>query len=227
MITQALRLYGKEQVRLDTVDLPPIKPYEILVKIVVDSQCASTVKEIMLGNDHSRTPPDLAVSPVILGHELAGVIEEVGSDYQQKYKPGQRFTIQPPLYFNECHFAVGYSFPYLGGLTHYAIMGREVLETGSFHVFDDSLPFYAAALAEPLSCIVSSHKEIIHVRPGGHTMDFGLKPNGHVAILGGCGPMGLLQLAYCLYGPVQPSSILVTEVDENRLAGGRAVYLGR
>lgn len=224
MKSNAIRLYGKNDIRLDTLEIPNPKPNELLVKIIVDSQCTSTLKEIALGNDHSRTPNNLESNPVIIGHELAGVIEEVGADYTSQFTPGQRFTLQPPLYHNQTHYAVGYSFPYLGGLTQYALIGPEVLETESFHIFQQELPFFAAALSEPLSCIISSHKEILHKDPGGHSFHFGLKPGGNTAILGGCGPMGLLQLAYCLYGPSQPNHLFVTEVDEQRLAQAKTLF---
>lgn len=44
MQTRAIRLYGKEDLRLDTFELPPIKEDEILVKIISDSVCMSTYK---------------------------------------------------------------------------------------------------------------------------------------------------------------------------------------
>ena len=44
MKTTAVRLYGKEDLRLETFELPPIKEDEILAKIVSDSICMSSFK---------------------------------------------------------------------------------------------------------------------------------------------------------------------------------------
>ena len=39
MKTKAVRLYGKEDLRLETFELPEIKEGEILAKIISDSIC--------------------------------------------------------------------------------------------------------------------------------------------------------------------------------------------
>ena len=54
MKAKALRLYGKEDLRLDEYELPEIKDDEILARVVSDSICMSSYKAAMQGEDHKR-----------------------------------------------------------------------------------------------------------------------------------------------------------------------------
>ena len=60
MKTKALRLYGKEDLRLEEFDLPKLKDDEILAKVVSDSICMSSYKAAMQGEDHKRVPDNVA-----------------------------------------------------------------------------------------------------------------------------------------------------------------------
>ena len=51
MKTKALRLYGKEDLRLEEFELPEPKEDEILAKVVSDSICMSSYKAAMQGED--------------------------------------------------------------------------------------------------------------------------------------------------------------------------------
>ena len=76
--TKAVRLYGKNDLRLEEFQLPAIKEDEILAKVVSDSICMSSHKAALQGSDHKRVPDDIHINPTIIGHEFAGVILEVG-----------------------------------------------------------------------------------------------------------------------------------------------------
>jgi len=60
MKTKAVRLYGKEDLRLEEFDLPKIKGDEILAKVVSDSICMSSYKAAKQGAAHKRVPDDVA-----------------------------------------------------------------------------------------------------------------------------------------------------------------------
>ncbi|MGM0432805.1 MAG: alcohol dehydrogenase catalytic domain-containing protein, partial [Spirochaetota bacterium] len=79
MKTQAVRMYAKEDLRLEEFELPQIAEDEILAKIITNSICMSSWKAAMQGADHKRVPSDIAQHPVILGHEFCGEILQVGS----------------------------------------------------------------------------------------------------------------------------------------------------
>ncbi|MCK5198404.1 MAG: alcohol dehydrogenase catalytic domain-containing protein, partial [Spirochaetales bacterium] len=97
MKTKAVRLYGKEDLRLEEFELPEIKDDEILAKIVSDSICMSSYKAQKQGADHKRVPADIAVNPVMIGHEFCGEIIQVGSRWKDQFKAGQQYSIQPAL----------------------------------------------------------------------------------------------------------------------------------
>ncbi|MBQ6082120.1 MAG: alcohol dehydrogenase catalytic domain-containing protein, partial [Bacteroidales bacterium] len=134
MKTKAVRLYGKDDLRLEEFELPAIKDNEILAKVVSDSICMSSYKAAHQGTDHKRVPNDAATNPVIIGHEFAGEIMEVGSKWATEFKPGDKFSIQPALTYEGgpvgVHSAPGYSYKYIGGDATYVVIPREVMEQG-------------------------------------------------------------------------------------------------
>ena len=115
MKTTAVRLYGMNDLRLETFELPPIKEDEILVRIISDSICMSSYKAAIQGPNHQRVPKDIATNPIIIGHEFCGEILEVGAKWQHKFKAGDRFTIQPAINYKGTLAAPGYSYHDIGG----------------------------------------------------------------------------------------------------------------
>ena len=97
MKTKAVRLYGKNDLRMEEFELPTLKDDEILARVISDSVCMSSHKAALQGADHKRVPNDIAQNPVIIGHEFCGEILEVGSKWKDSFKKGQKFSIQPAL----------------------------------------------------------------------------------------------------------------------------------
>ena len=128
MKTKAVRLYGKNDLRLEEFELPAIKDDEILAHIISDSLCMSSYKAAVQGANHKRVPMDVAENPVIIGHEFSGEIIEVGKKWEYKFKTGQKFAIQPALNYQGSLRAPGYSFRYIGGDATYIIIPNEVME---------------------------------------------------------------------------------------------------
>ena len=114
MKTKAVRLYGKNDLRLDEFEHPPIKENEILAKVVSDSLCMSTYKAASLGADHKRIPDDVHKNPVMIGHEFSGELVEVGIKWQHKFNAGNKFSIQPELNYMGSLDAPGYSYRCIG-----------------------------------------------------------------------------------------------------------------
>ena len=191
MKTKALRLYGKNDLRLETFELPDIKEDEILASVATNSICMSTYKAVIQGTDHKRVPEDIAQNPVMIGHEMCGTIIKIGKKFQDKFEEGMKYTIQPAInYPNRQPEAAGYSFPYLGGHATKVIIPSEVLEMDCvIPCYGDT--FYKASLAEPFACIIGAFKEQFHYERNQYVHEMGIKENGKLAILGGAGPMGL------------------------------------
>ena len=129
MRNNALRLYEKKDLRLEEFELPEIENDEILARVVTNSICMSTYKTALQGADHKRVPDNVSENPIITGHEFAGEIIEIGSKWQDKYKKGEKFTIQPALVYEGKAVTAGYSYSYYGGNSEYVIIPSEVIET--------------------------------------------------------------------------------------------------
>src|SRR4030043_1819559 len=115
MKTKAVRLYGKNDLRLEEFELPEIKDDEILAHIISDSICMSSHKAALQGAEHKRVPKDIDRHPTIIGHEFAGTLVEIGKKWKKRFKAGAKFSIQPALNYKGSLDAPGYSFRYIGG----------------------------------------------------------------------------------------------------------------
>ncbi len=217
MKTRAIRLYGKNDLRLEEFELPKIGEDEILARIISDSVCMSTYKETIQGPDHKRVPADVAEKPVIVGHEFCGDIVEVGAKWQDQFKPGQKFSIQPALNYKGSLDAPGYSYQYIGGDATYIVIPNEVMELGCLLKYDGESFFYGS-LAEPQSCIVGGFHANYHTTGGSYVHDMGITEGGCAAILAGAGPMGLGAIDYAIHCDRKPSLLIVTDIDDARLA---------
>ena len=54
MNTKAVRIYGKNDLRLDDVQLPEIGPDGVRIRVISDSLCMSSYKAAIEGGDHKR-----------------------------------------------------------------------------------------------------------------------------------------------------------------------------
>ena len=115
MQTKAVRLYGKNDLRLEEFTLPELKDDEILAHVVSDSICMSTYKAANQGPEHKRVPNNVSENPIIVGHEFCGEIIKVGAKWKDKYTEGKKFVIQTALNYKGSLDAPGYSYNYIGG----------------------------------------------------------------------------------------------------------------
>jgi len=224
MKTKAVRLYGKNDLRLEEFELPPIKEDEILAQIVSDSICMSSYKASIQGADHKRVPKDVDKNPVIIGHEFCGIIIEVGKKWQDKFKPGDKFAIQPAINDPANPYAApGYSFQYIGGSATHIIIPNIVMERGCLLNYNGDAFFYGS-LAEPMSCIVGGFHATYHTTGGSYEHHMDIKEGGNMAILAGVGPMGLGAIDYAIHRERRPRLLVVTDIDQDRLNRASSIY---
>ncbi|MBO4623890.1 MAG: zinc-binding dehydrogenase [Bacteroidales bacterium] len=228
MKTKAVRLYGKDDLRLEEFELPAIKEDEILAKVVSDSICMSSYKATHQGTDHKRVPNDVAEHPIIIGHEFAGEIVEVGAKWQAQFKPGDKFSIQPAM--NDprgpvgIYSAPGYSYQNIGGDATYVVIPKEVMEDGCLLPFKGE-GFYPASLSEPLSCVVGAMHACYHTTPGKYVHAMEIKDGGKMALLASVGPMGLAAINYVLHREDRkPALLVVTDINQERLDRAASLY---
>ncbi|MBR7110469.1 MAG: zinc-binding dehydrogenase [Clostridia bacterium] len=214
MKTKAVRLYGKNDLRLEEFELPEIKDDEILVHIVSDSICMSSYKAAIQGADHKRVPNDVAENPIIIGHEFSGDIVKVGAKWKGKYVEGGKFGIQPAM--DGKLEAPGYSYANIGGDATYAILHNEIMENDNLIPYSGK-SYFKASLAEPMSCIIAGYHENYHSDYEHHAHLMGIKEGGAVAILAGVGPMGLGAIDYGIHCDRKPRLMVVTDIDSDRL----------
>lgn len=216
MKTTALRLYGKNDLRLETFELPALQDDQILARVVSDSLCMSSYKAAVQGADHKRVPADIAEHPVIIGHEFCGELVAVGSKWAHQFQPGQKFSIQPAMNYKGSLAAPGYSYRHIGGDATYIIIPNEVMETGCLLPYQGD-SFFAGSLAEPLSCVAGAFHASYHCVRGIYHHDMGIRPGGNMAILAGTGPMGLAAIDYILHCSRKPARLVVTGRTQARL----------
>ena len=223
MKTKAIRIYGKKDLRLEEFELPELKDDEILAHVISDSICMSTYKAALQGSDHKRVPDDININPTIIGHEFAGIILDVGKKWQHKFKPGQKFSIQPAMNQMGTLYAPGYSYRFIGGDATHVIIPSIVMEADCLLPYDGEA-FFPASLSEPMSCIVGAFHASYHVPPGTYNHEMGIRAGGKLAILAGVGPMGLGAIDYAIHQERKPGMLVVTDIDETRLARAACLF---
>ena len=159
------------------VPTPRPGPQQMLARVDAAGICTSLIKLIEQGPNHPLIFGwDVTRFPLILGDEGSVTLVEVGADLRARYRPGQRYVIQPavdsaPINHRERYrdhargvnkVAVGYT---LGGhLAEYVLISEEILAAGCLLPLPDAtLPYAHAALSEPFSCVISAQDHHVHL----------------------------------------------------------------
>ena len=222
MKTKAVRLYGENDLRLEEFKLPELKNGEILIKIISDSVCMSTYKTAKQGAKHLRVPDNVAENPIIIGHEFCAEIVEVTDKWKDRFHVGDKVAMPPVLSYLGGMQTVGYSFGEIGGVSTYSVVYDHIVENGYLMKLESDC-FFKGSLIEPASCVIRGYKGSLHLDADGVPYT-NIKPDGKVAILAGCGPMGLVAIDLALHGMVKPSVVVVTDLDENRLSRAKKLF---
>lgn len=94
---RAAWLMEKQRIEINRIPVPEPKPGEVLVKIEYVGMCGSDMHFYETGR-YSKGP---IPGPLILGHECAGTVEEVGEGVTH-LKPGDRVALEPGKACGEC-----------------------------------------------------------------------------------------------------------------------------
>jgi L-sorbose 1-phosphate reductase len=183
----------------------------------------SSHKLAMQGNAHKRVKSDLAKRPVMIGHEFCGELVEVGKKWADKFKAGDKFAIQPALNYEGTLWAPGYSYEFIGGDATYIVIPHEVMDMDCLLKYEADA-YYPGSLSEPVSCIVGAYHAQYHTKGGSYVHEMGIKEGGTLALLASVGPMGMGAIDYAMHADRRPSRIVVTDIDEARLARAASIY---
>ena len=223
MQTTAVRLYGKRDLRLETFELPQLTDGDILARIISDTVCMSTYKTVEQGAAHKRVPDNVADAPVIIGHELCGEIIEAGAKWADKYRPGDKFAVQPVVDPANSYDTIGYSFATVGGDAEVVVIPERIIEKGCLLPYNGE-GYFGGSLAEPMSCIIGGFRASYHSGEAEYTHRMGIRNGGKMAIIGGTGPMGLGTVDYALNAPEHPAVLVVTDINPERLARAQKIF---
>ena len=173
-----------ESIEVRKAPVPKPGAGEALLKVHSCAVCGSDIKIFRFGNKRLNYP-------VIVGHEIAGEIMEVGPNVQA-VKVGDRVAVgaDVPGVWNEnvpgkdsfIDYATGHEFD--GGFAQYMLLNQRTLEFGPVTHIPDILGYDEASLAEPLACAVKG-------------LEFGQFGRGKSIAVIGLGPVGcmILELA--------------------------------
>jgi len=203
---KATRLYGAKDLRVEEVDKPKISQNEILMRVKAAMICASDLRSYNYGNGRMKLPR-------VLGHEIAGNIEEIGSNVKAYFNTGMRLTLNPNIFCGRCVFCItgrhqlcderrALGFDVDGGFAEYLLIPYESVKTGAICEIPESLSYEEAALIEPISCCLHA-QTLVKVTPG-----------DTVTIIG-AGPMGIMHTM--MAKALGASNVIVSEISEQRL----------
>ncbi len=163
---RAVRLYGKEDLRLDEVSIPTAEANEVQLRIAFAGICGTDL-HLYDGWEMSGAVT-LPPMPAIIGHELSAVVEEVGPGVT-RWKAGDRVTVQPQVYCGDCTMCQRGS-PNMclsktkmtkgGAWAEYMVVNERTL-----HSVPAEVPMNLAAMTEPLGCAMRA-VELADLEPG-------------------------------------------------------------
>ncbi len=144
--------YNNRDIRIEEMDIPPIGPDEMLVKIWASGICGSDVMEWYR----------LAKAPLVLGHEIAGEIEALGESVQG-WNKGDRVFVSHHVPCNMCRFCVSGHHSVCdtlartnfdpGGFCEYVRVPPVNVRNGVY-LLPDSVSYEEAVFIEPLACVL-------------------------------------------------------------------------
>ena len=172
---------GQKAFELRDMERPVLGKKEVLVRVAACGICGTDVHIYEGGKGSAEVHP-----PVVLGHEIAGVVEQTGADVTA-VSVGDHVALDPNMYCNTCRAcrmgkkqacshleAVGVTRD--GGFADYCVVPQE-----QCYVVDKAVPLEQAALAEPLACCL-------------HGIDrANIQPGSVVCVIGG-GAIGLIMV---------------------------------
>ena len=196
--------YSNRDVRLEELPKPKIGPGEFLMKVIACGICGSDVMEWYR----------IKRAPLVLGHEIAGEIVEVGKGVK-RYKVGDRVFVSHHVPCGACRYCRDGQHTVCetlrttnfdpGGFAEYVRVPKINVENGTY-LLPKEISFEEGTFIEPLACAVRGQR-IANVKPG------------HTVLVIGSGIAGLLHIKLARAIGVQ--RIIATDVNEHRLKSAR------
>jgi L-iditol 2-dehydrogenase len=202
---------GRERMTVERVARPECGPEDVLLRVAACGICGGDARSYFLGDRHTN-------GRRIPGHEMAGVIEEIGRDVKG-WKPGQHIALAADVHCGACWYCRNSLFNMCerlriigkhmnGGLAEYMLLTPEILQRGIVNRVPPGLSLLHAAISEPLCSVLACHDELA------------IQAAETVAVVG-CGPMGILHLELL---HARQARVIMIDVSANRLALARDAF---
>ncbi|MCL4322742.1 MAG: alcohol dehydrogenase catalytic domain-containing protein [Deltaproteobacteria bacterium] len=192
--------YSNKDIRIIEKDIPKINGDEILMRVMASGICGSDVIEWYRRDK----------VPLVLGHEVAGVIVNVGKNVKG-YKVGDRICAAHHVPCNTCKYCLSGHQTVCdtlrstnfdpGGFSEFLRLPEINVKNGVY-VLPDSVSFEEGTFVEPLACVVRGQRLA------------GIKP-ADTALVIGSGLAGLLHIN--LLRTTGASRIIATDINDKRL----------
>jgi L-iditol 2-dehydrogenase len=171
--------YKNSDIRIEERSVPKIDDGEVLVRVEASGICGSDVMEWYR----------IHKAPLVLGHEVAGEIVELGKDVQ-KYKKGDRVVIAHHVPCDACDYCMD-GHPTVcdtlrktnidpGGFCEFTRVPAIQTEKGLFKM-PEEVSYEEASFAEPIACVLRALK-ITKLIPGQSVLVLGSGIAGILAI---------------------------------------------
>jgi len=209
---KAAMFYGGKDIRVEEVPDPVPGPGEVLIEVKAAGICGSDLHGYRVKQERPWFP-----YPHTSGHELTGVVVEVGSDVS-KVRVGDRVGIEP-LHLIGCgtcrwcrqgHYEACPNRGRVDGVRRHSsgFAELDVAPESNCYPLPDELPTEAASILDVYACAV----HVVHRVP--------VKPSYNVVVVG-AGPIGLSAAeAYRALGARQ---VIVVDMLEHALAKAKEV----
>ena len=190
---KAAMFYGKEDIRIEDVDEPSLRPGTVKIAPAFNGICGSDLHLYHVGPmppaPTADTPHPISgeTLPVVLGHEFSGIVEEIGEGVEG-LAVGDSVVVEPLMVDGTCPACKAGKYNLCEQMGFIGISGRGgglsehiVVERRWVHPVGD-MPLDQAAMIEPLAVALHAAKHA------------GVRA-GQTAVVGGAGPIGLLVAA--------------------------------
>ncbi|KAI0908749.1 GroES-like protein [Ustulina deusta] len=208
---KAARYYGREDIRIEQVPEPAVRPGQIKIAPAFVGLCGTDLHEYVGGPNFCPTyqhPITGEAIPITLGHEFSGVIKEIGPGVTG-FEIGQACAVQPTIFCGHCTACESGAENVCDVAGFVGLSGgggglSQAVCVNATHVFPlpEGLELETGALVEPLS--VAWHA--LSAAPE-------ISPNSIILIIGG-GPIGLAMILCLKAKGVE--TIIVSEIAASR-----------
>ncbi len=203
---KAMVLTSLKEMELMEIPDPEFKePSDVLIRMVSVGVCGSDIHYYV----HGKIGSQVVEYPFRVGHECAGIVEQVGSEVV-RVKPGDRIAVDPAMSCWECdqckagrhHTCRNLKFLGCPGQAEGCLSEYIIMPEKSCYPIKDTMSFDQAALSEPLSI-------------GVYAVDLSIPMKGAKVGILGSGPIGVSVLLPALSSGA--GNIYVTDKIEKRL----------